>query len=77
MFCFSLQEIVPTFIKEVGGTMLVLILISMEYGTEEDTTEANTRMGFFGPNTEEVHIHWKQFRWWLDLLIETTKKFFF
>lgn len=57
MFCFSLQEIVPTFIKEVGGTMLVLILISMEYGTEEDTTEANTRMGFFGPNTEEVHIH--------------------
>lgn len=45
-----------TFTKEVGGTMLVLIVISMEYGIEADNTEASTRMGFFGLSTEEDHI---------------------
>lgn len=50
-----MQGTAPTSIKEDGGTMPVHTLISMESGTEEATTEASTKMGYFGPNTEAAH----------------------
>lgn len=52
---FSSKGTAPTSIKEDGGTMPVHTLISMESGTEEATTEASTKMGYFGPNTEAAH----------------------
>lgn len=52
---FSSKETAPTSIKEDGGTMPVHILTSMGSGTEEATTEASTKMGYFGPSTEVAH----------------------
>lgn len=52
---FPSKETAPTSIKEDGGTMPVHTLISTESGTEEATTEASTKMGYFGPNTEVAH----------------------
>lgn len=54
---FLLQATVLITRREDGGTMHVLIQISMEFGIVEDTTAAGIRMVFTGLNSAEDHIH--------------------
>lgn len=46
----------PTTRREAGGTTLVPIQIWMEFGTEEDTTAAATKMESTGLSSEEEPI---------------------
>lgn len=54
---FLLQVIVLITKREDGGTMHVLIQISMEFGIVEDITAVDIRMVFTGLNSGGDHIH--------------------
>lgn len=43
--------------KGDGGTMHVHTRISMVFGTEEDTTEVDTKMVSIGLSSVEAHTH--------------------
>lgn len=54
---FLLQVTVLITRREDGGTMHVLIQISMEFGIVEDTTAVDIRMVYTGLNSGGDHIH--------------------